>query len=318
MMNKLIETIKACNDFLIVSHISPDGDTLGSAAALYLAIKAMGKEAVLALEGTVPKKLSFLNEFCSFLKLEELPKREFECGIAVDIATVRRMGNIAGVFLASSNKLNIDHHATNERYGDHNLIEEKASTGEIMLNMIEGLGVEVSVDMANSLYAAVSTDTNNFVYSNVQPETFETAARLLKYGAKTAELCDMIYYRRSFGATKLIALALSRLKLYHDGKISALYMTLDDIKKCGAKREDCDVLVNYAREIDGVEIAVFVNEMPDGKYKVSLRSNQYADVSAISVKYGGGGHKKASGHVMDGNVEKILEEIIEEAEKSIV
>ncbi len=316
-MKKTIDIISKCSDFLLISHVSPDGDTLGSAAALYLALKSIGKNVVLALDGNVPKKLEFLNGFCSFSSPKMLRKSRFECAIAIDTATVSRMGEVSDAYMSAEHRLNIDHHPTNERFGQENLIIEKASTGEIILELIEQMQIPVNRDIADSLYAAVSTDTNNFVYSNVKPETFAAAAKLAGYGARIAELCDMIYYRRSFGATKLISLGLSRMTMHCGGRISSLYMTLEDIEKCGAKREDCDVLVNYAREIAGVEIAIFVNEMESGGYKVSLRSNKYADVSAISVKYGGGGHKRASGHVMSGSIKDIINIIVKDAESAL-
>jgi len=317
MMQKTIDFLQKCDNFLITSHVSPDGDTLGSAAALCLALRQIGKKVTLGLDASVPNKLAFLNKLVIFHTADEISEDSFECAVAIDTATIARMGNIKEKYLPSKIKLNIDHHPTNDCFGDDNIIIEKASTGEIILELLEKLNIEITPDIADCLYAAVSTDTNNFVYSNVTEETFAAAARLAKYGAHIAKLCDSIYYRRSFGATKLISLGLSRIQLYCNGKISVLYMTLEDIEKCGAKREDCDVLVNYAREIDGVEIAAFVNEMPDGKYKVSLRGNKYADVSAISVKYGGGGHKKASGHVMEGDLNAIIEKVVKDASEQI-
>lgn len=316
-MKKTIDVLNKCNDFILISHISPDGDTLGSAAALCLALKSMGKNATLCLDAPVPDKLSFLNKYVSFKRPEELKDKIYECAVAIDTATKLRMGASCKFYELSEYKLNIDHHPTNERFGYENFIVDKASTGELILSILEQMNICISSEIADCLFAAVSTDTNNFVYSSVTSDTFLTAAKLAEAGANISDLCNQIYYQRSYEATKLIAIGLSHLNLHCNGKIATLFMTLDDIYGCGAKREDCDVLVNYAREIKGVEVAAFVNEMPDGDFKISMRSNTNVDVSAISVKYGGGGHKKASGHVMKGNISDVLETIVEDAKCAI-
>ena len=317
-MNNIIDLLINYDNFLIISHVSPDGDTLGSAAALCLALESVGKKVILGLDAEVPKKLSFLNKLVKFYKPDDINAENIQCAIAVDTATKKRMGRLADIFSCIKIKINIDHHLTNEKFAHENLIVEKASTGEIIFDLLNKLNISITEDIADCLFAAISTDTNNFVYSSVTADTFYTAAKLSELGASISELCEQIYYKRSFGATRLISLGLSRIKLFCNGKISATYMCLKDIEECGAKREDCDVLVNYCREIDGVEIAIFINEMPDDTFKISLRSNRFVDVSAISVKYGGGGHKRASGHVMSGTVDEILKQMLKDSEEALL
>lgn len=314
-MKKILQTIETHERFLLLCHMSPDGDTLGSAAALALALRAKGKDAVCAVDGLIPAKLDFLLADTQFFTSPDLLSGDFDCVIAIDTATHARLGKFGANFDAAPATLNIDHHITNEQYGDVCYIAERAATGEIILELLEEMGCELTVPIANALYAAISTDTNNFVYSNTTEETFLAAAKLKRAGAQTAMLCDRIYYKRSLGATRLIGKALNHLHLYYDGRMAVLHMTLAEIAACGANRTECDVLVNYAREIEGVELGVFINEMPDGNYKVSLRSNEYLDCAAFAGEYGGGGHVRASGCVRQGTPETIEQEIVEKAKE---
>ncbi len=307
-MKRIIRELKTRGDFLLICHVSPDGDTLGSAAALALALWDMGKNVCVAVDGTVPHKLRFLRESVRFYAPDELPDRDFECAIAIDTATVRRLSALKERFFAAKSTINIDHHITNEKYAEFNYIRERAATGEIILELIEKMKRRLTPQIADALYCAISTDTHNFVYSNVTKETFMAAAKLTKSGARIAYLCDMIYYERTEGATRLIARGIENLKLYSEGRISMMTMTLAEIASCGAKREDCEVLVNYAREIEGVGIAVFFNETPEGFYKVSLRSNGDIDISDIAASYGGGGHMCASGFTHSGDPESFFKE----------
>ncbi len=314
-MKKILQELKKNNHFLIISHLSPDGDTLGSAAALSLALRQMGKKADCAVDGLIPKKLGFLLEDTKFITDKNELAEGYDCVIAVDTATFARLGFFGEVFNAAPMRINIDHHMTNEEYGMLNYVDDRAAVGEIILEMIKELGCEITVPIANALYAAISTDTGNYQYSNTSEQTLMAAAELRRCGAEIAKLCDEIYNRRSFAATKLIGKALGHLNLYHDGKMAVLHMTLAEIAECGASRTDCDVLVNYAREIETVEIAGFINEMPDGKYKVSFRSKNYADVAALAGEYGGGGHVRAAGCVFEGPIDRIEKIITEKAKE---
>jgi len=314
-MKKIIQELKKNNSFLLLCHMSPDGDTLGSAAALSLALRAMGKKTQCAVDGLIPSKLGFLLYDTEFIADPAELKDSFDCVIGVDTATFARLGKFGEIYRQIPAKLNIDHHMTNELYGEVNYVTDRSATGEIILEMLEEMDIALTVPMANALYAAISTDTNNFVYSNTTEQTFLAAAKLKKAGAETAKLCDRIYYKRSLGATRLIAKALETLHIYYDGKMAVLHMTLDTIKACGANRTDCDILVNFAREIEGVELGVFINEMPDGKFKISLRSNDYLDVAAFAAEYGGGGHKRAAGCVGQGTPEEIEKAVVEKAKE---
>lgn len=317
-MKNIIDEFNRCDDFLLIAHVSPDGDTLGSTAALLMALEKSGKKVIAACDGEVPDKLSFLKEYCNFLKPEEVEDREYSCVVSVDVADLLRLGRLEQVFSnRAKSTIDIDHHPTNTHFGKTCYVEEKSSTGEIILELIENMQVEVDWRMANALYTAVSTDTGNFIYSSVSAATLKAAARLREYGADIPMLCGRIYAERSLGATKIIGRGIQSIELFANGKIAALKIFLRDIKECGALREDTEALINYAREIKGVEVAIFVNEQEGQKAKVSLRSNKYVDVAEFAKSFGGGGHVHAAGYTDYGTVEEIYLRAVKKAEGMI-
>lgn len=304
-MEKILRIFKENESFLLISHVSPDGDTLGSAAALALALKSADKKAVLACDGTVPEKLSFLCDYCEFKLIDEVNDIEFDCIAAIDVASSARLGVFEDKFQSHSNTVVIDHHPTNEGFGAFNLIKPYSSTSEIILEVIDGLDIPLTKEIADMLFVAVSTDTNNFVYSSVSADTLSMAARLRAAGADIPGICDKVYYRRSVEETRAIGLGISTLEIHEDGRISTSYMTKEMLQSIGAKREHCESIINYCREIKGVEVALFLNEMDGGKFKVSLRSNSYVDVGMLAQKHGGGGHARAAGMVMKGSADEV-------------
>ncbi len=312
-MKNIIDELIKRDDFLIISHVSPDGDTLGSVAALYMALEKMGKKVTAACDGSVPDKLRFLNGYCRYLRRDELEDRSYGCAVAVDVADALRLGKMQDIYSKAEFTMDVDHHPTNTCFGEVNYVAGKSSTGEIILEIIEALGVEVDERMANALYAAVSTDTGNFIYSGVTADTLNAAAKLRGYGADIPMLCGMIYAERSLGATKIIGIGIDRIELFFEGKVAALKIYKKDIEECGALKEDTECLINYAREIKGVEVAIFVNEQSGGKAKISLRSNEYVDVSAFAQSFGGGGHVHAAGYTDYGTVEEIYQRAVEKA-----
>lgn len=304
-MKNITDSLKNNDDFLLISHVSPDGDTLGSTAALYLALKSMGKNVTAAVDGHVPEKLRFLRDYLTFKRPEEIEGETYSCAVSIDVADMARMGKLADKYLKTPVKINIDHHPTNTGFGDISLIECKSSTGEIIVDVIDSLGVKIDEKTANCIYAAISTDTGNFIYSSVTEETFLKAARMRKCGADISLLAGMIYSERSFGATKIIGRGIDSLELFFDGRVAAIKIHKKDIAECGALKEDTESLINYAREIKGVEVAVFVNEQRENVSKVSLRSNEYVDVAKIAQGFGGGGHIHAAGYTDAGTVEEV-------------
>lgn len=314
-MDKVKKKIKQYSDFLIIGHVSPDGDTLGSGMALALGLKALGKQAAFALDGELPDKLGFVGTYGTLYRFENFPRRPYECMIGVDTGDLTRMGRFSELFSRQQHTIVIDHHMTNPGFGELNLIRPYGASGQIILELLEGMKVPIGKEIANLLYAALSTDTGNFSYTNTDASLLHAAARLREYGAEIPKLTEVIYRQRSLGATRLIGRAIDRMRLSEDGRMAQLYVLQSDYDELGAVKSDCDELINYAREIKTVEIAMFLRQVAQEKFKVSFRSKKYVDVSSLAVAFGGGGHKYAAGCTVDGNLEKVSRQIWEAAEK---
>ncbi len=309
-MQNIAGKIRREQDFVIIGHVSPDGDTIGSGLALLLALQKMGKSAVFFVDGVLPDKLQFLEKYAPISTFEAFSGQTYGCMIAVDVSSPSRLGRFQDFFEGHPNTIVIDHHMTNTGFGKENLILGYGATGQIVLALLEALGVGVDPPIANLLYTAICTDTGNFTYSNTDESILLAAAHLRKAGADIPMLIEKVYKERSIGSTRLIGRAIDRMTLYKQGRISLTYILMADYDELGAKPEDTDELVNYAREISGVEIAVFLREVSPIKYKVSLRSKKYADVSAAAAEFGGGGHTFAAGCTVEGDLASATREIL--------
>lgn len=312
---EILQNLSGSDDFLIIGHVSPDGDTVGSSLALCLGLLGMGKQVVFGLHGVVPDKLSFMGELFPVTDSAEVEIRSYGAVVAVDCGDLSRLGDLSRVFIKNENTMVIDHHPTNTGFGKQNLVLPYGATGQIILELLEELSCPITVEIANLLYTAISTDTGNFSYANTDKAVLTAAAKLRGYGADLPWLNKVIYREKTLGATKLIGRAIDRMELSQDGKIALSYILRSDYEELNAKREDCDEVVNYARDIIGVEIAIFLRQTDgeDNKFRSSLRSNQYADVSALALEFGGGGHKQAAGCSVEGSIEEAKEKILRAA-----
>jgi len=316
-MDATIKALKSANHILIFCHVSPDGDTLGSASALFCTLKSMNKKACIALDGGLPKKYSFLGRYASFCSSDDIAPGKYDLFVAVDVADLRRIGALSDVFKAHANTINIDHHKTNTRFAAINYVKDRPATAEIMYEILIKLGAKLNKEIGECLYTALCTDTGRFSYLGTDEKSFLLAAEIAKAGADIPTICTLIYASRSFESTKLLERALDSIRLYSKERIAVMTVTQDDLKLTGALPEDCEELIDYARQIMGVEIAVMIRETDDHKYKVSMRSKYYADVSAIASKYGGGGHIRAAGYMSEGELNAITQEIVSVSESSL-
>ncbi len=293
---------------VLISHIQPDGDTLGSGFALFRMLEKMGKKPRLCCDGEMPER--YLSLFPSGI-LEEPSACENAGGlvIAVDCADTARLGKSHKVFKRAAETINIDHHITNEGFAHINHITEASSVGEIIFELIRLCGVDFDVDMAKYLYIAMSTDTGNFTYSN-------TGRKCLAYVSELVELfdlratADVLFRRRSLLATQLIGRAISRLEIHDGGRIASVTLLDSDMKEFGATGADCENIVDFAREIEETLVAVFFRELVNG-VKISFRSKGSIDVGAIAALYGGGGHVNAAGCCANGQLDDVKKSVIE-------
>ncbi|MEG1524064.1 MAG: bifunctional oligoribonuclease/PAP phosphatase NrnA [Clostridia bacterium] len=296
MLTDAVRFIRAHDDILLIAHVSPDGDTLGSSLALYGALLQLGKRAQIVCEDSVPRIYRFLPNAGQVLLPENA--RQTEAVISVDCADLARTGKSQLLFCSAAYTLNIDHHGTNDRYATENYVQKAGATGELVLNILTNLKVNVTKDIAACLYAAITTDTGNFSYSNTTPDTLRNAAELLECGIDLPYLNRMVFRTVPFHKMRLHGLAIMKTELYERGRIGISMLTEEDLKSCGATGEDMEGIIDSIRDIDTVEIAAMLRESSDGLIRVSLRGKSAADVSKIAVRYGGGGHKLAAGCTM--------------------
>lgn len=308
--------IKENDDFTVVAHTTPDGDTLGASLALYGVLVRIGKRAAVVCEQPVPHTYAFLPGAEHVLLPEDA--RQTEHVIAVDCADRARMGAALRLFDGALHTCNIDHHPSNDFYAELNAVDDMAAaTGELIASLAEMLLPELDAPLANCLYTALMTDTGNFAYSNTRPETFHLAGRLLAAGADNAELNRLVYRTVPFAKQKLLGRALANMELLFEGKLGVSYVMQSDFAATGASEEDTEGIIDHVRDVEGVEAALLLRETPSGAFKLSLRSKKAADVGAVAQAKGGGGHKHAAGYTAEGPFDLVRAEAVTLCERAL-
>jgi phosphoesterase RecJ-like protein len=314
-LEQLLELIRQAGSIAVVTHASADGDALGSSFAMALALEHMGKKVAVFLEEAVPKMLAFLpGQQLIGTNSEE----RFDLAICLDTSDMARLGKRARLYANAARKITIDHHTTNNMEADGLWIDQKAAAvGEMVYLLINALQVPISRDMAICLYTAIITDTGGFRYSNTRPESHLITAELLKMDIPFADIAKKVFEFVSHSKMSLMRKTLQNLTLYHDGKTAFSWIEHDDIHPVNAQTDDFEGLVNVGRNLEGVEVSLFLREESPGHYKGSLRANEYVDVARIASLFSGGGHKRAAGFSMDGTLEDIRDRLLAEIEKVI-
>ena len=281
---------------LVVSHISPDGDTIGSALALARALRQRGVVVRLSCADPVPAELRFLPGSVEFAATHWSDE---DAIVVVDTSDTERLGSIhdADAF-ARVLVVNIDHHVTNVGYGDINLVSQKASTAELVAELLEFWGIALDPEIATCLLTGLVTDTQGFRTGNTTADTFGAAQRLVAAGASLSKVMDAAFNHRSLGAMRLWAAALWQAKL-EDG-LMWLEVTQSLLKSIGVGPEACKGLVNFASTVHEAKVVIVFREQDDGTVDVSFRSTAAHDVSRIALSLGGGGHPQAAGCLVPG------------------
>lgn len=308
------------DSFLVVSHVQPDGDAISSTVAVSWLLKQLGKASVLVNESELPSRLNYLYDFDRIERYSEDKFQEsFDRIIAVDCADFRRIGEVSRSFGVNSQLLNIDHHPTNNGFGAVNVIRpDAAATVEILFDLIELAKQPLDLDCATAIYTGLITDTGGFRYSNTSPRVMEIASKLLAVGVSGYWLADWLLEKMTIGKLKLLQLALKRLTFSDNLEIGWLYIDQQDMKNTGAVSEDIEGIVNYALNVDGVEVGILIKESKDGSLKASLRSAGKANVAQVAQQFGGGGHTRAAGCKLDGTIEEATAQLVEAVRKALV
>jgi phosphoesterase RecJ-like protein len=316
-----VKLVQSHQRFLVTTHIRPDPDGLGSQLGLAEALKQLGKEVQLVIASTWPPRYNFLDPEPKRIKRFIPPGddlRNVEVVIVVDTGTWNQLGDF-GPFLKSltAKKVVIDHHPTQDDLGAIRFVDTSSeSSGRLIYEAIGALGVPVTPAMANFLFAAVATDTGWFRHANTSAETLALGAKLMKAGANPTELYNQIYEKSTLPRKKLMGLVLDRLQVAADGRVVHSEILRTDYAATGAIPQDTEDLVNLLRGIG--ELEVLFMEQPEGGIKVSFRSDR-ADVGKVAEAFGGGGHRLASGAVLQGALEeakkRVLDAVIAALEK---
>jgi len=293
-IEELIEVLRKAPTVALFSHVSPDGDCVGSMLAMGLALEKMGKEVSFYNPDPLPGYLMFLPG--SSRIRQDLPNPQPKILMFVDCTDLQRVNLSLSEISPESTVLNIDHHISNQFFGHLNWVDAQASaSAEIALTLINRLGVEIDKDMATNLYTAIVTDTGCFQYSNTTAQTHRLTAELLDTGLDLSGIHHNIFDQKPLAQIKLLQYALNGLEILVDGQLAVMILSMEDFQKCGAEQELSEGLVNHARSIVGVEVAVLLKEVGPQEVKVGLRSNLWLNVSEIAAQFGGGGHKRAAG-----------------------
>lgn len=317
-IDELAAWLKIQDDFVIIGHIMPDGDAMGSCIAMMLALRSLGKRAFVCLPGGGSKlyaKYPFADEV---VRPEgELPFAP-KTALSLDVSEPERLGAAKALFDGCEHRAAVDHHPTNPGFGELFYLDgEAAATGEIVLALIRSMNVALTKDIAQWLYIAICTDCGQFGYSNTRPETMMAAAELMKTGIDTAHLVRDLYHTFSRARTQLAAVVLAELEVSEDGRIAWARLTQEMLRRTGATREDNEGIVNQLLDIAGVEIAFLAEERDEGT-KFSLRSKERIDVAyQIAVPLGGGGHARAAGCTLSLPMEAAIAKILEGAKNAL-
>lgn len=315
--SKLNDIIKSSKNILIISHVNPDGDTLGSMCGLYCAIlDNFKKKCDMVAISKIPDVYSYLPHLSEVKNVDDLDKsREYDLVINVDVAALDRACDAKILFEKAKFTVNIDHHKTNIAYGNLNFINPDASsTGEVLFGCFENMNWKVNLDCAICLYTAILTDTGSFRFDNTKPSTFEVASKLVEIGVQPSDIYKKVYESDSKTLVMFQAHCISKAKFLEDDKIAYTLVYKKDMEKFSAGDDCMEGLTEKLRAIVTTRIAFVAKEMKSGGTKISMRS-KFADVAEICSVFGGGGHKFAAGCTIKAPVEDAAKKVLEEIKK---
>ena len=302
------------NKFAVLSHVRPDGDALGSTLALALSLKGLGKEVRAWNEEGMLEKYNFLAQ-AELLTQPPSEPEDFDVVVALDTAVQNRLGTTTSAVRHAKLWINIDHHPSNPRYGDLVYIDPTApATGQILFEFLTNQNFPITPEIAENLYAAISTDTGSFQYPNTTARTFEIAAELVRCGVEVGRISQLLYENFPRRRIELLRELLGTMQFGCDGKLAWFSLSQAAALALGVIPEDNEGLIDHLRATRGVIAAIFFEELPDGKVRVSMRSkNEAVDVCAICTQFGGGGHVLAAGARVRGTLPEVEKKIVEQA-----
>jgi phosphoesterase RecJ-like protein len=316
VLRQIRDEIRRRERFLITSHARPDGDSIGSQLALAFALDILGKKVRIV---NVDRAPDHYQEFPGMNRIEiaEAVPADVEADalIVMECSELARTG-VRG--LEGRYTINIDHHGGNRMYGTLNWFDESAAAcGEMVFDVIQALGVQLTPEIATHIYLAILTDTGSFHHSNITPRTFDICRQTVEAGVNPATMARRIFDSNSFGKLKLIGALLDSMELVDNGRLAVLYMDDAMLAACNCTHNDTEGLINLPLTAREIQAVVFFKVATDGSVRVSMRSKYDVDVRMVATGYGGGGHKNASGFTVDRPLDAVRDEVLERLVRAI-
>ena len=305
----VMAAICAAKNVAIVCHISPDGDTVGSALAVRLGLMQLGKTVTLYCQDKIPGVLCFLPGAESFRMPETA--EDVDLLLCLDVSDEKRMGRCNILMDKAAHTAQLDHHGTNPNYCEANCIDGSAPANcLIVYELLQRLDCEITADIALCLAVGLSTDTGHLVFGSTTPEAYRVMGELVEKGAPIAEAYRRLYRERPPRQVALLAKALHSLTFHEEGKITSIRLTQQDFADCGALSEDAEIIVNYGLDVLGGRMCVFAREQADGSVKLSLRAVAPYKVSGVAQHFGGGGHAQAAGASVQLPIDEAIRQVV--------
>lgn len=314
-LDEILKEINEAETIVILTHETPDGDAIGSSLGMKLALEKIGKNADIVMS-KYARMYSFLPEFETIKGESEI--KNYDLAISLDCATLKRMDN-KEYFENAKKTIVIDHHGSNNMYGDINYVNPVSpACSEILLVILNYFEIEIDVKIGTCLMTGIITDTGGLQYPSTTADTFEYAAELLRKGVNISEICKKTLQTKTKANFELSKRVMERVELLEDGKVAFSYITTKDMEEVNAEEGDHEGLVNIGREIEGVEVAIFIRQKEnDDLYKVSMRTGDKVNASDVCLMFGGGGHPRAAGALIPGTIEQVKEKLLKEVRKAL-
>ncbi len=316
-LREIADVLRKSSRVLLCGHVFPDGDCLGSVAALGIVLEKMGKKVTMASPDPLPETLLFLpgaDRICTDCTVEE----DYDTFVLLDCSVPERLGAFRRYLDRRLVVVNIDHHMNAVGFAHYNYLDPgAAATGEILMDLIDLMGTGLERDVATCLYVALATDTGSFRYENTSPATFRRAARLMDAGIPAAEINIKLYEEKPLQTVQVLGAALEGMKFSPCGKVAWVVVDKGLLARFSARDEHTDGLINFVRTIKGVEVAILFRELEPGRYKVGFRSKGGVDVHRLAARLGGGGHARASGCVLCGDPQNIVRTVLRETLRDV-
>lgn len=313
--SKIIDSLFSAQRVLIVGHMNPDGDSLGSQLGLAKALEHNDVTCEIINEGIIPNNYRFLPGIDRVQSVDEYigPEKDFDVAVFMECSNRERIGKVDTFIHNGCRIVNIDHHSDNSKFGHFNLLDfSAAAAGEMVYELLVAGGIEITPDIATNLYTAILTDTGRFRFNSTTPKCLRVAADLMEKGADTSHISDMVYYNQTKDSLRLTGEVLLGLQYYLNDRVCFMTITNELLRNNNAGKADTEGLVNYTLRAEGVKVGALFSEREPNVTKVSLRSVNDVSIINVAAKHDGGGHKNACGCTMNNDIEKARQIILDD------